>query len=164
MVTGDFYVLLALAAAALAVWLLRARLHAPRRTAQALNRTQEQALQALEERGFTLVAASSEIPMTMVVDDRSYREVVKADLVVRRAGRRYVVLLGSDLAGGRTNTAWRRRYLMSMMWAFRPYAFLIFSSEKATWRQVRVSTPGVPAWILPLLVGLLFGVVVGIRL
>ncbi len=164
MVTSDFYVLLGLAATALAVWLLRLRLHAPKRTMRALNRNQQQALQALEERGFTLVAASFEIPMTLVVADRSYREAVKADLVVRKAGRRYVVLLSSDLAGGRINTAWRRRYLMSMMWAFRPYAFLIFSSEKAAWREVRVSTPGVPTWILPLLAGLLLGVVLGIRL
>ncbi len=164
MTLWDQLVLAGLAMAGVALWWIRKRPLGTLGSSGQLTRSQEKAWEKLKDAGFGLVAGSPATAVAMTVDGRSYDEDARADLLVRRNGRTYIVLMGADLRGARLNTQRHRQQLMALTYAFRPYGTLIYNPDKDTWREVRIAIRGVPGWILPSIAGLLVGLVLGLRI
>ncbi len=159
---ADYLVLAVLAVAGMVVWLWRrpgTRAGRP----EDLSGKAEKAWKHLKEQGYTFAGASPEIPVRMWVEGRLQETSVRGDLLVRRSGRRYLALTDRQLLRGRLNSLRARQQLMALMWAFRVHGLILYNPGSDSSREIRLWVPGPPRWLLPLLVGLALGLLLGYR-
>lgn len=143
MYTSD-YIILALLAGIWLVYIItrgvqRRRLAA--RMAQASRRVNS-AVEHLQTAGYAIEDVDRRVPVQTVVDGRTYRSQVEADYLVRRGGRRFVVVTSGGQTERVTNRKSRSR-LLEYYTAFRPNGgILLLDTEKGKVRNIQVKVPG----------------------
>lgn len=158
----DYYVLLALAAVLVLVWVLRRPGLRTRRPGD-LSGKAAKAWQHLSQKGYSYAGAEPRASVGLRVDGRVQETEVRADLLVRRWGRRYVVLTDRQLLRGRLQSLKARHQLMSILWAFGAHAIILYNPGTDTAREIRMWVREYPRWFWPLAAGLGAGIALGYR-
>ena len=95
------------------------------------------ALELLAEAGFEVVKTKPVVKVEMEIDDRPNPFEIKADYLVSRSGRRYVVLVRRDNKSVRLQSKMWRNTLLREVLAFGAAGILVLNVEKETLHVVR---------------------------
>lgn len=90
----------------------------------------------LEEAGYEIVRIKPSVTVRMEIDGRPYPFEMKADFLVSRKGRRYLVRIRRDSKQARLQSKmWRGAHLRDTL-AFRADGILVLNLEKETVQEV----------------------------
>lgn len=96
------------------------------------------AAEMLQEHGYRVTARAAVKFIDFDIGGRDHRQRVKADLVVRRGLKKFVVEVNAKAAGGVRNADIRRR-LLEYQVAFGPDGILAVDLDRGTIREIRIS-------------------------
>ena len=116
------------------VWVRRG---SGRISTQKQSRSNPKALELLAEAGYEVVKTKPVVSVQMEIDDRPNPFEIKADYLVARSGRRYVVLLRRDNKSARLQSKLWRNALLRDVLAFEAAGILVLNLEKETLHVVR---------------------------
>lgn len=105
------------------------------------------AAELLEEEGYFIQARAAVKFIDFDIDGRRHRQRVKADLVVRRGLKKYVVEVNAQHGGSVRNADIRRRILEYQV-AFAPNGIITVDMDKG---RIRLTTISTRRWLVNLL-------------
>ncbi|NLJ81451.1 MAG: hypothetical protein GX335_10590 [Firmicutes bacterium] len=103
-------------------------------------RSEEEAAKLLEQQGFRIICRQPAATSRVYVDGKERTTTIRADFIIKRGWRKYVVEVKSGRTAPRLN-ARTRRQLLEYQLAFRAHSILLVDMRTRTWREVAFRWP-----------------------
>ncbi|WP_031514845.1 hypothetical protein [Desulfofalx alkaliphila] len=100
-----------------------------KRQSKTARRAERAAQNYLEDQGYTIVSAQQRVPILTKVDNRDYKNHVKADFIVKKGGYTYVVEVKTGKQVERPTSAEIRRQLLEYYLIYRTNGVLLLDME-----------------------------------
>jgi len=136
-------IIIGIAFGTFAVLLLRKQWHnfRLRRKMARARQGETDALHFLAANGFELLATQKRLPLITYLDDEAIESYVRADYLVRRDGRTYVVEVKTGQEAPKVTTAATRRQLLEYYFAYQPDGILLLDMTHHQLQEVRFAVP-----------------------
>lgn len=160
METGDLIILAVVAGVLVAVWVQRFLLHRKRlRVSRKAIRGEKKARELLERNGYRVLEKQLTGKIVYYIDDEPKESSVRADLMVKKNGKHYLVEIKTgDQANPKLPAV--RRQMMEYDRVFSPHGILFVDMEKSRIQSVRFDQKGMDIKIRA--TDFLFGFVAGL--
>lgn len=106
-----------------------------------VSQVEERTKEILEAEGYKLIQTSPTANLSMQVDGRSNVHGVKAEFVVRKGNKNYVVKLRRGTLSKRLQAIASRRQLLEIFYTYNVKALLLLDLERETIKTISFSTP-----------------------
>ncbi|NMA54635.1 MAG: hypothetical protein GX952_01725 [Firmicutes bacterium] len=103
-------------------------------------RSEEEAANLLERQGFQIVSRQPTASSLVYINGKPRTTTIRADFIVKKGWRKYVVEVKSGHTHSRL-TARTRRQLLEYQLAFRANSILLVNMNKKTWQEISFCWP-----------------------